>query len=97
LVYIHEKNKFSLIMIGDLLYEGKGKLVGIRLLNAEEYKIEHAVIEEGKFQDMDVTILGTFWTIPAGKNVTHVEGQGIITTIDNEDTANISRVWNRNF
>ena len=28
-------------MIGDLLYEGKGKLVGLRLLNADEYKIEH--------------------------------------------------------
>jgi hypothetical protein len=79
--------KFSLIMIGDLLYEGKGKLVGLRLLNADEYKIEHTMLEEGKFKDMEVTILGTFWTIPAGKNVTYVEGQGIITTKDNEDTA----------
>ena len=74
-------------MIGDLLYEGKDKLVGIRLLNADEYKIEHSVIEEGKFKDIEITILGTFRTIPAVKNVTYVEGQGIITTKDNEDTA----------
>jgi hypothetical protein len=60
MLYIYESIKFSLIMIGDLLYEGKGKLVGLRLLNADEYKIEHSVIEEGKFKDMEVTILGTF-------------------------------------
>ena len=74
-------------MIGDLLYEGKGKLVGLRLLNADEYKIEHTMLEEGKFKDIEITLVGTFWTIPAGKNVTYVEGQGIITTKDNEDTA----------
>ena len=37
-------------MIGDLLYEGKGKLVGLRLLNADEYKIEHTMLEEGKLK-----------------------------------------------
>jgi len=74
-------------MIGDLLYEGKGKLVGLRLLNADEYKIEHTMLEEGKFKDIEITLIGTFWTIPAGKNVTYVEGQGIITTKDGEDTA----------
>ena len=31
-------------------------------------------------------MLGTFWTIPSGKNTTYVEGQGIITTKDGEDT-----------
>ena len=36
--------KLPLIMIGDLLYEGKGKLVGLRLLNADEYKIEHTFL-----------------------------------------------------
>ena len=51
-------------MIGDLLYEGKGKLVGIRLLNVEEYKIEHTMLEEGKFKDIEITLIGTFWTIP---------------------------------
>ena len=45
------------------------------------------MIEEGKFKDVEITLLGTFWTIPVDKNVTYVEGQGIITTKDGEDTA----------
>jgi hypothetical protein len=31
--------------------------------------------------------IGTFWTIPAGKKVTYVKGQEIITIKDGEDTA----------
>ena len=74
-------------MLGELLYEGKGRLAGSRILNADEYKIEHSMIEEGKFKSIEITMLGTFWTIPSGKNITYVEGQGIITTKDGEDTA----------
>ncbi len=74
-------------MLGELLYEGKGRLAGSRILNVDEYKIEHSMIEEGKFKDIEITMLGTFWTIPSGKNITYVEGQGIITTKDGEDTA----------
>ena len=74
-------------MLGELLYEGKGRRPGSRILNANEYKVEHSMIEEGKFKDIKITMLGTFWTIPAGKNVTYVEGQGIITSKDCEDTA----------
>jgi hypothetical protein len=74
-------------MLGELLYEGKGRLVGSRILNADEYKIEHFMIEEGKIKGSEITMLGTFLTIPSGKNVTYVEGQGIITTKDGEDTA----------
>src|ERR687890_2610836 len=74
-------------MLGELLYEGKGRLAGSRILNVDEYKIEHSMIEEGKFKGIEITMLGTFWTIPSGKNITYVEGQGIITTKDGEDTA----------
>ena len=74
-------------MLGELLYEGKGRLAGSRILNVDEYKVEHSMIEEGTIKDIEITMLGTFWTIPSGKNVTYVEGQGIITTKDGEDTA----------
>jgi hypothetical protein len=76
-------------MLGDLLYEGKGKLTGSRIINVDEYKIEHSIIEEGKFKDIEITEIGTFWTIPTStdKNITYVEGQGIITTKDGQDTA----------
>ena len=74
-------------MLGELLYEGKGRLAGSRILNVDEYKVEHSMIEEGKIKDIENTMLETFWTIPSGKNVTYVEGHGIITTKDGEDTA----------
>ena len=33
---------------------------------------------EGKCKDIEITLLGTFWTIPTvDKNVTYVEGQKI--------------------
>lgn len=74
-------------MLRELLYEGKDRLAGSRILNANEYKGEHSMIEEGKIKDMENTMLGTFWIIPSSKNVTYVEGQEIITTKDGEDTA----------
>jgi hypothetical protein len=74
-------------MLGELLYEGKGRLAGSRILNVDEYKIEHSMMEEGRIKDIEITMLGTFWTVPAGKNITYVEGQGIITTKDGQDTA----------
>ena len=63
-------------MLGEVIYEGKGRLIGSRVLNAEEYKIEHSITVEGKCKDIEITLLGTFWTIPTGdKNVIYGEGQ----------------------
>ena len=47
-------------MLGELLFEIKGRLTGFRILNAEEYKIEHSLTQEGKLKDMDIAILGAF-------------------------------------
>ena len=75
-------------MLGELLFEIKGRLTGSRILNAEEYKIEHSLTQEGNLKDIEIAILGAFWTIPTGKNVIYGEGQGIITTREGgEDTA----------
>ncbi len=76
-------------MLGDLIYEGKFKITNSRVLSAEENKIEYNFTEEGRFQDIDVKILGTFCTIPAGKGVVHGEGQHIITTKYGNDTASV--------
>ena len=65
----------------------KSRLTGSRILNADEYKIEHSLTHEGKLKDIEITILGAFWAIPTGKNVIYGEGQGIITTKDGEATA----------
>jgi hypothetical protein len=43
--------------------------------------------QEGKLRDIEITILGTFKTKSAGKNMIYGEGQGIINTKDGKDTA----------
>lgn len=62
-------------MIGELLFKIKGRLTG-SILNADEYKIEYSIAQDGKFKDIEITILGIFRTIPVDKNVTYGEGQG---------------------
>ena len=47
-------------MLGELLYEGKDNLTGSRILKVDEYKVEHSITQEGKFKDIEITILGTF-------------------------------------
>ncbi|MGD1836284.1 MAG: hypothetical protein ACPKPY_09420 [Nitrososphaeraceae archaeon] len=74
-------------MLGDLIYEGKFRLTGSRVLDSEENKIEHNFTEEGRFKDIPITMLGTFWTVSVGKNIVYGEGQHVITTKDGEDTA----------
>lgn len=74
-------------MLGDLIYEGKGRIIGTRVLNAEENKIEYTLIEEGKFKNIDVTITSTFWTIPTGKDIVYGEAEALITTKNGEETA----------
>lgn len=75
-------------MLGDLIYEGKGRITESRILpDTEENKMEHTLIEEGRFEDINVNVISTFWTIPAGKNTVYGEAQAIITTKDNGETA----------
>jgi len=65
-------------MLGDLIYEGKGRIIGTRVLNAEENKIEYTLIEERKFKNIDVIITSTFWTIPTGKDIVYGEVEALI-------------------
>ena len=76
-------------MLGDLIYEGKNKTTNSRVLNVDENKIEYTFTEEGKFKNIDITMLATFWTIPVDKDVVYAEGQHIITTEDGQATANL--------
>ena len=59
-LYIQETINLTNNMLGELLYEGKGRLAGSRVLNVDEYKIEHTMIEAGKFKDVEIILLGTF-------------------------------------
>lgn len=76
-----------LVMLGDLIYEGNGRITGPRVLSAEENKIEYTLLEIGRFKDIDVNVTSTFWTIPVGKNTVYGEAQAIITAKDSGETA----------
>ncbi|MDR4511462.1 MAG: hypothetical protein MRJ93_07130 [Nitrososphaeraceae archaeon] len=76
-------------MLGYLIYEGKNRTTNSRVLNADENKIEHTFTEEGKFKDIEITMVATFWTIPVGKDVVYAEGKHIITTQNGQETATI--------
>ncbi|MGD1835152.1 MAG: hypothetical protein ACPKQO_05475 [Nitrososphaeraceae archaeon] len=75
-------------MLGDLIYEGKNRTTNSRVLNAEENKVEHNFTEEGRFkEDIDIIMIGTFWTVSVDDNVVYGEGQHVITTKDGGETA----------
>lgn len=74
--------------IGDVIYDGQGKITGTKVLNADDMKIEHSAISIGKFNGINVTEIETFWAIPVGDNQHYGEIQGIITT--NEGGKNAS-------
>jgi hypothetical protein len=73
-------------MLGNLIYEGKGRITGSRVLNVKESKIEYTLVEEGKFKDTDVTITSTFWTIHTSKDTVYGEAQAIFTANDGRET-----------
>jgi hypothetical protein len=58
-------------MLGDLIYEAKGKLTGQRVLDVEGPKIEYSLSANGRMKEVvDFTHIATFWTtIPRGEKV----------------------------
>ena len=71
-------------MLGDLIYEHRGKIMGQRVLDITVQKIETTISSSGKFNGIDVTNLITYWTIPRGQNVLYGESKGVIMTKDGE-------------
>ena len=68
-------------MIGEL----KGKVTGNRVLSVECCpKIESSFQDSGKILDVEVTDMGTFWTIFKEEGGLYGEGQGIFFTSGGE-------------
>jgi len=65
-------------MLGNLIYEGRGKITVTRVVDVEENKVEHSAAGNGRLKDTDTAEIDTFWAIPVGKNVVYGEGQGIL-------------------
>ena len=68
-------------MLGDLIYEGNGKTIGIRMLD-NKGTMEMTLQEEGKILGIPCTILSTLVTTHRPDGTQFSEGQGIMFTKD---------------
>lgn len=71
-------------MLGELIGEFKGKIIGMRVLPIEcNPKMESSFRDVGKILSIDLTDIGTFWSLFEEDGI-YGEGQGILTTNDGE-------------
>lgn len=82
---------FRSTICDDLIYEEKTKITNSQVSNTEWSKNEYTFTLEWKIQDIIPAILGTFWTIPIGKDVVYGWGEHILTTNDGGETATFRR------
>jgi len=72
-------------MLGEIIGELRGKITGNRVLSVECCpKIESSFQDIGKILDIEVTDIGTFWTIFKEDGGLYGEGQGILFASDGE-------------
>jgi hypothetical protein len=76
-------------MLGDIIYEQKGKISGYRVLDTEGPTIETTITGTGIINGIEVTDIVTYWSKPSStsqsqdsEKVFYAEGQGIITSKD---------------
>jgi hypothetical protein len=76
-------------MLGEQIYEHKGKIIGQRILDVSEEaglpKIETTFSATAKLKGtIDITDIGSYWSIVKPGGVLYGEGQGVYTTKDGE-------------
>jgi hypothetical protein len=76
-------------MLGDLIYEAKGKIVGQRILAvAPQTKIENTILLDGIIHGIvNIIDTGTFVSTAIDDTVYYSQGQGVITTKDRREVA----------
>lgn len=77
-------------MLGELIFESKGKITGQRVLSVENGipKLEISISGTGKFNgNIEVTENWTYWTIQRLDGTTFGEGHGIIMAKDGSEVA----------
>ena len=77
-------------MLGELIFESKGKIIGQRVLSVENGipKQEASVTGTGTFKgSIEVTETWTYWVIQRSDGTSYGEGQGIIMTKDGSEVA----------
>jgi hypothetical protein len=86
-------------MLGEIIYEAKGNVTGIRVLDVEGGipKIETTISQNGKLRGTEITVMVTYVSIPRpsevgigegeGQTVLYAEGQGVLMTKDGTEMA----------
>lgn len=74
------------IMLGELIYEQRGKISGYRVLDTKGPTVETTISGTGIIKGVDVTDIVTYWSRPSesDRNVFYAEGQGIILSKEGE-------------
>ena len=73
-------------MLGELLGEEKGKIMGSRVLPTKGmgHRVEVSFRASGKILGVDCSDMGTYWSVMKPGGVLYGEGQGIIMTKDGD-------------
>src|ERR671911_2947940 len=77
-------------MLGQLLFESRGRITGQRVLSVEDGtpKFEVSITGTGIFTgSLEVTTTWPYWTIRRPDGTSYSEGQGVIMTKDGRDVA----------
>jgi hypothetical protein len=77
-------------MLGELIYESKGKITGQRVLSVENAlpKIELSIKGKGTLNgSTEVNEIWTYWNMERSNGITYGEGQGVLTTVDGSEVA----------
>jgi hypothetical protein len=77
-------------MLGELLFESKGKITGQRVLSVENRipKLEISISGTGIFTgSLEVTTTWTYWAIQRPNGTSYSEGKGVIMTKDGNEVA----------
>ena len=70
-------------MLGEVLYEEKGKVTGMRVVSVEgEIKVEIDLQGRGKMQGVEETSVWTYWSKTRSDGSMRGEGKGYMTTKD---------------
>ena len=83
-------------MLGDLIYEHKGKTTGQRVLDVSPPRVETSFSATGTLKvGITVSEMGTYWSEARSPGILYGEGQGIIMTNDGTEDSNLERKWDR--
>lgn len=71
-------------MLGEQLGETRGKVIGTRVLapDGDRAKVEVSFQESGKFLGLEITEMGTYWSVVRSDGSIYGEGHGVIMASD---------------